>query len=146
MKKISLYSAILLASLLVLGGCSKKEEPTTAPDSSVYGTWTESFFESGYTFNADGTGTDTFWDLTFTYTAGGGEMAITYDSELYGIATYTYTVSGDTLTMTRTGDEENSTFSYTKQTGQQTRPQANTTEAEETGAAEDGAETPESRE
>ena len=83
-------------------------------DISLIGDWQESIFDSGFIFNEDGTGTDTFWDLTFTYSCENGEVLIVYDSDSYGASKYTYSVSGDTLSMTRIDEEETSTFTYTK--------------------------------
>lgn len=128
MKKISILMISLLIGAAVLSGCGKKEEKPVKNDSAVVGTWSEDFFDSGYIFNDDGTGTDTFWDLTFTYTATGGKLEITYDSDLYGIAVYSYTVRGDTLTMTREDADES--FAYTKQT-QQSQQGQNTTAADD---------------
>ncbi len=117
MKKIIAVMACVLLSAVLLCSCGSeepKEETTAANDAAVVGTWTEEFFDSGFIFNADGTGTDTFWDLTFTYTAVEGNLMLIYDTELYGASNYTYSVSGNQLTMTRIDTEETDTITYTK--------------------------------
>ena len=129
------FIAILLAALFIaaLAACGSKTE-TAAPAAAaateapaetttaaapavsgeLVGSWQEDIFDSGFIFNADGTGTDTFWDLTFTYSIEGNEVLIIYDTDLYGASRYTFTVSGDSLSMTRIDEEETSTFTYKK--------------------------------
>ena len=103
---------------ILITGCSlgKKEEETTAAipnDEAVVGTWTEDYFDSGYTFAADGTGVNVFWDLAFTYTAHDGTITITYEDETYSPETFSYYVEGNTLVLTgRSGT--NDSFTYTK--------------------------------
>ena len=110
---------ILCVSALLLVGCSapKQEEETTPPvqdnDGAVVGTWGEDAFDSGYTFNSDGTGRDTFWDLSFTYSAHDGTMTITYDDDTYGVDRYSYSVDESSLSMTRQGGDGKA-FTYTK--------------------------------
>jgi len=119
MKKIYALIACMIMALLLLSACGAKEpEPEKANDPAVVGTWAESYFESGFVFNEDGTGKDTFWDLTFTYTAADGEMLLIYDDEIWGASSYTYSVSGNKLSMTRKGTEDNETFEYEKTTDQ----------------------------
>ena len=130
MKKITALTVFILIMVLCLASCGKKPDaPTTATTTGasaetetaapatggdLVGNWKEDVFDSGFTFNADGTGTDTFWDLTFTYSIEGNEVLIIYDTDLYGASRYTYSVSGDTLSMTRIDEEETSTFNYKK--------------------------------
>ncbi|MBQ9030659.1 MAG: hypothetical protein IJ106_04300 [Parasporobacterium sp.] len=117
MKRFLIFAVCLALSAALLAGCgnSGKEEETTQAvenDSAVLGTWTESYFDSGYTFNSDGSGLDTFWNLPFTYTAHDGVITITYDDETYGIDRYDYSVTESSITMTRqSGDGKSYTYS-----------------------------------
>ncbi|MCF0142978.1 MAG: hypothetical protein HUJ75_06335 [Parasporobacterium sp.] len=117
MKRI--LSAILIAVLCIgvltacKGGSDEEPTPVSVNDPAVVGTWTENNFDSGFIFNADGTGLDTFWNLSFTYKAADGSMELAYDEEMWGSNHYSYTVEGDSLTMTRDDDPE-STFTYNK--------------------------------
>ena len=118
MKKISvMIVCIFLCGILFTGcGAVQKEEETPAEipnDEAVVGTWTEDYFDSGYTFSADGTGSDVFWDLSFTYTAHDGVVTITYDDETYAPETFSYSVDGNTLILTSKSDSSKS-FTYTK--------------------------------
>lgn len=120
MKKIFLLIMMILLFGVAAAGCGNsakeettEEETTTAPDESLYGTWSESYFDSGYEFNSDGTGSDTFWDLPFTYTTEDGKLTLTFDDEMWGVAEYSYSVSGDTLSMQQKGSED--TYDYTRQ-------------------------------
>ncbi len=123
MKKILPVVLCIIMCGVLFSGCSSEKEPetttavpaATTPDSSVYGTWIEDYFDSGYTFNSDGTGTDIFWDLSFTYSAdGAGNLHIMYDdAELYGDTYYSYTTDGETLTMVMKDDD--TPYTYTKQ-------------------------------
>lgn len=132
MKKTSALTAIMIILILCLASCGKPDAqtaetgtqaqtetaapetaaPGTVSDSALVGSWEEDVFDSGFIFNADGTGTDTFWDLTFTYSTTGNEVLIVYDTDLYGASNYTYSISGDTLSMTRIDEEETPTFTY----------------------------------
>ena len=120
-KRLSAITAVIILCLsaLLLTGCGepKQEEETTPSvqenDAAVVGTWSEDAFDSGYTFNSDGTGRDTFWDLSFTYTAHDGVITITYDDDTYGIDKYTYSVDETSLSMTRQGGDGKA-FTYTK--------------------------------
>ena len=133
MRKFSAVIAFIFIMILCLCSCGKSsssesqstaqpatDSQTTAAasengiDTALIGNWQEDVFDSGFIFNEDGTGTDTFWDLTFTYSTEGGEVLIVYDTDMYGASSYKYEISGDTLTMTRLDDEENSSFTYTK--------------------------------
>ena len=110
MKKFSVLALCIILTITLFTGCSlfkKEEETEPAPvmDEAVFGTWSEDYFDSGFTFLRDMTGKDTFWDLSFTYTAYDGIITITYDDETYAQAKYTYSVSGDTITMTRQSDD-----------------------------------------
>lgn len=119
MKKAVLwFLCILMCALFAVGCGSSKDEPTpeettTAPDESLYGTWSEDYFESGFTFNSDGTGQDIFWELPFTYTTEGDLVVLTYDDEMWGTATYSYFLDGNTLTMQQKGSQDS--YSYEKQ-------------------------------
>lgn len=115
MKKITAIILCLIICIAFAAGCGSKqqettaEETATAPDESLYGTWKEDYFDSGYVFNSDGTGEDTFWELPFTYTTEeGGTLLITFTDEMWGSTTYSYEVNGDTLTM----QQEDSSDSY----------------------------------
>ena len=126
MKKILLTAICLMMLSLALCGCAKDEDgsqdqnqstdDTSSLMSALEGCWQEDAFDSGYIFKADGTGTDTFWDLTFTYSISkDGTLSLDYDSEQYGISNYTFTVSGDELTMTRIDEgEDTQPFTYKK--------------------------------
>lgn len=118
MKKILLLIAALSVSAFLLAGCGEQqpvqeEETTVENDAAVQGTWKEDYFDSGYTFNADGTGMDTFWELPFTYTAYNGVITITYDDESYAKDSFGYTVDGTSITLTRTSDSSKS-YTYNK--------------------------------
>ena len=117
MKKVIAMIMCVAFCTFCLAGCGEKqvvEEETTVieNDAAVVGTWTESNFDSGYTFNADGTGKDLFWDLTFSYTALDGVITITYDDQTYGVDKYTYTVGESDISMARQSD--GGTYTYTK--------------------------------
>lgn len=115
MKKIASVIACLIFAAVLLCACGAKEpEPEKTNDTAVIGTWNESYFDSGYIFNADGTGKDTFWDLTFTYTAYDGELTLIYDDELWGASQYDYTVSSNKLSMTRKDTDGAEQFDYEK--------------------------------
>lgn len=120
MKKITAVLLSVFLCAFVLAGCGSqpKEEETTTQienDAAVLGTWSEDYFDSGYTFNSDGTGMDTFWQLSFTYTALDGVITITYDDTTYGTDKYNYSVdeTGSSITMTRQGEDSKS-FTYKK--------------------------------
>ena len=118
MRKLAviMISLILCAAFFTGCGASKKEEetaPARENDPAVLGTWSEDYFDSGYTFNEDGTGRDTFWDLSFTYTAYDGVITIAYDDETYGVDKYSYIIEDSSLTMTRQADDGKS-FTYTR--------------------------------
>lgn len=119
----------ILLSVLVLGlclaGCGKKEEApadTLANDTAIYGTWMEDYWDSGYTFNEDGTGKDIFWSQDFTYTAVDGNLKISYVEGLWAEKEFTYTVDANVLTLTEVvevGEDGNpvaeaGTWDYTK--------------------------------
>jgi len=123
-RRLSAFAVVIILcvlgiSALSLTGCgaAKQEEETTPEvqenDAAVVGTWGEDAFDSGYTFNSDGTGRDTFWDLSFTYTANAGTMTITYDDNTYGVDKYSYSVDESSLSMTRQGGDGKA-FTYTK--------------------------------
>ena len=112
MKKILTFILTLCLITGILSGCGRSEE--AAADQDLIGTWVWGDYDTGYIFETDMTGTDTFFDLGFTYTAEDGTLTITYDAELYGSVSYTYEISGDTLTMTRvSSDESEEPDSYT---------------------------------
>ena len=97
MKKwIAIIVCLIMCAAFISGCGTQKEEETTPArenDPAVVGTWSEDYFDSGYTFNEDGTGRDTFWDLPFTYTAYDGVITIKYEDETYGLDKYTYSVT-----------------------------------------------------
>ena len=62
MKKVFAIILSMLVLGLALTACGKKEEApveTLANDTAIVGTWMEDYWDSGYTFNADGTGKET---------------------------------------------------------------------------------------
>ena len=88
MKKILITILSVLVCGMILTGCGtgsseKETETEILNDEAVLGTWTEDYFDSGYTFREDGTGENIFWDLSFTYTAADGVINIKYDDETY---------------------------------------------------------------
>ena len=134
MKKFAaIFACLILAG--VLCACGAKEHEKKDNDPAVVGDWAESYYDSGYTFKADGTGTDTFWDLTFTYTAADGELTIIYDDELWGASIYEYSVTGSKLSMTRKNAEDAEEFIYEKVSSSKTPSASSETESGE-GASE----------
>ena len=118
MKKIFIMIlAVCFAAVLMAGCGEKKEEPqeetTIANDAALQGTWTEDYFDSGYTFNADGTGMDRFWNLSFTYTAHDGVLTIVYDDETYAKDSFQYTVGESSITLTRKSNNKSYTYQKT---------------------------------
>ena len=103
MKKITAVLLSVFLCCIALAACGKKEEPqpeTLANDAAIYGTWKESYWDSGYTFREDGTGKDLFWSQDFTYTALDGDLTITYVEGLWAEKEFTYSVEGNVLTLT----------------------------------------------
>lgn len=140
MKKLSILVLASILCIAVLSGCGKEKEPeTTYTDTTVYGTWAEDFFDSGYIFNEDGTGYDTFWNLSFTFTANGERMRLAYDDEIWGVSEYKYTVEGDTLTMIRVteGEEDSEPFVYYRKGG---APSGGGSSTEDGGSEDDNVE------
>ena len=118
MKKITMMIICAFVCAALLTGCGSKkaeEETTTAVqnDEAVVGTWTENEFDSGYTFNSDGTGKNIFWDLTFTYTAVDGLITITYDDDSYATDKFNYAVTDSEIVLTRQSDSSKS-YTYTR--------------------------------
>ena len=117
MKKWIAIIVCLVMCAVFMSGCGTQKEEETTPaqenDPAVVGTWSEDYFDSGYTFNEDGTGRDTFWDLPFTYTAYDGVITIKYEDETYGLDKYTYSVTDNSITMTRQA-EDGKSFTYTR--------------------------------
>ncbi|MBR3308592.1 MAG: hypothetical protein IKG00_01635 [Lachnospiraceae bacterium] len=125
MKKVFAIILSMLVLGLALTACGKKEEApveTLANDTAIVGTWMEDYWDSGYTFNADGTGKDIFWSQDFTYTALDGNLTISYVEGLWAEKDFTYTVAGNVLTLTEVTEpsadgqpaEEPGTWDYTK--------------------------------
>lgn len=121
MKKILLviFCAVLCISCFAACGKKNDEEVETIPnDPEIVGTWKESYWDSGYTFHEDGTGSDVFWEEDFTYTAIDGELDLTFTSGLYKDKKFTYSISGNTLTLTKvitdSQTESEGTWDYTK--------------------------------
>lgn len=125
MKKILLVSLTVITILLCLGACGKKEAPAPeapACDPDIIGTWSEDYFDSGYTFSEDGTGKELFWNQDFTYTAYDGKLTIVYLEELYADKEFTYSVAENVLTLNKAEQKdpegnvisEAETFTYTK--------------------------------
>ena len=113
MKKllIGLLCAFLCVCMLSACGKGKEEEETIANDEAIFGTWTESYWDSGYSFAEDGTGMDIFWDQPFTYTAIDGELIIQYTEGIYQDKKFSYSISENTLTLTKSG-EDGGTWEY----------------------------------
>lgn len=133
MKKITALILALCLACMALTACGSDD--TVQSDAAVVGTWAEDFFDSGYIFNEDLTGTDTFWDMTFTYIASDGIITITYDEEVWGKADYTYSISGDSLTMQRiSDDEETQAYTYTKVTDEGETGESDTAESDTSAA------------
>ncbi|MBO7730385.1 MAG: hypothetical protein J6S31_05975 [Lachnospiraceae bacterium] len=116
MKKIliSLLCVLLCTTCLLACGKKEKEEETIPNDEAIYGTWTESIWDSGYTFREDGSGLDIFWDQPFIYTAIDGDLVITYTEGIYQDKQFTYSVEENTLTLTRNTEGEIESFTYTR--------------------------------
>ena len=126
MKKLLICFLCMFLIAGCLCACGKKEEApaeSIANDSALLGTWMEDYWDSGYTFNADGTGKDIFWGQDFTYTAQGGSLQIVYVEGLWAEKAFTYSINGNTLTLTEAVEtnengepaEEPGTWDYTKQ-------------------------------
>ncbi len=91
----------------------------TMPWNSIVGTWVNQntvlgvVTETGYVFNEDGTGSrNVVLDVDFTYTVDGDSLTITY--EVLGIEyteEYTFKISGNTLTLT---DDSGDTTTFEK--------------------------------
>ena len=124
MKKRTIFSVIIcvLVCLGLLAGCGENapqgsgNKDANALKLELNGTWNQITDDgtpslpdlgipSGYIFYLDGTGVDTFWDMTFSYTIDEGSLHIAYDDKLGDALDYTYTIEGDTLTLTRVDDE-----------------------------------------
>ena len=116
MKKSMIALLCILLCTICLLACGKKdqEEESIPNDEAIFGTWTESIWDSGYTFSEDGTGMDIFWDQPFTYTAVEGELVITYTEGTYQDKKFTYTVEENTLTLGRNNEGDVETFVYTR--------------------------------
>ena len=116
MKKalISLICILLCTTCLLACGKKEKEEETVPNDEAIIGTWTESIWDSGYTFREDGSGLDIFWDQPFLYTAVEGDLVITYTDGTYQDKKFTYSVDENTLTLTRNTEGEMESFTYTR--------------------------------
>ena len=116
MKKIliSLLCVLLCTTCLLACGKKEKEEETIPNDEAIYGTWTESIWDSGYTFREDGSGLDIFWDQPFTDTAIEGDLVITYTEGIYQDKQFNYSVEENTLTLTRNTEGEMESFIYTR--------------------------------
>ncbi len=110
---------------LCLAGCGKKEEipvESLANDAAICGTWMEDYWDSGYTFNEDGTGKDIFWSQDFTYKTADGMVTISYVEGLWAEKVFSYTIEGNVLTLTEvlepaedgTVTGEPGTWDYTK--------------------------------
>ncbi len=121
MKKVLIMILCAVLCISCFAACGKEEEieeETVPNDVEIVGTWKESYWDSGYTFNEDGTGSDIFWDEEFTYTAIEGDLVLTFTSGLYKDKVFTYTISGNTLTLTKVitdpETESEGTWEYTK--------------------------------
>ena len=114
MKKvlISILCILLCTTCLLACGKKEKEEETIPNDEAIVGTWTESIWDSGYTFREDGTGSDIFWDQEFTYTAIEGELVIRYTEGVYQDKKFTYSIEENTLTLSRNNEGETESFIY----------------------------------
>ena len=120
MKK--LFSLILIGLLCAacLCGCKgKKEEETTTEepttkverDAALEGTWEEYDIPDGqelgdfWVFESNGKGKWGLMDVEFTYSTKDG--VVTIDCEGWGEYTFSYSISGDILTMQEEGNSAN---------------------------------------
>ena len=120
---ILLLAGIVLCAFC-LAGCTKKEEeqPETEQmiDPEIIGTWMEDYWDSGYSFAEDGTGRDIFWNQPFHFEAENGTLEITYDEGTWAEKRFTYSVSGDEITLTEVitdqaeGSETPGSWTYQK--------------------------------
>ncbi|MCQ2530869.1 MAG: DUF5640 domain-containing protein [Lachnospiraceae bacterium] len=128
MKKILAIILVCMLSIACLCGCGDKKpeggssEPKETKkeagiDSALIGTWNEYGIPEEqqlgdyWTFNKDGSGRWGLMDVEFTFTAGDGNLVIDCD-EGWGEYKYTYSISGDILTLT---EEGSSAYEYQKQ-------------------------------
>ncbi len=103
-KLICILSILILATLLIACGKKENTEPeTVSNDAALFGTWTEDYFDSGYTFNEDGTGIEIFYNQAFTYTAADGNLKIHYEQTdiPYEDKVFVYSINDTTLTLDR---------------------------------------------
>ncbi len=124
MKKLIAITLVCMLSLACLCGCGDKKtegsgtvepvesEQKVSLDSALVGTWNEYGIPEEqqlgdyWTFNSDGSGKWGLMDVEFTYTSGNGNLVIDCD-EGWGEYKYTYSISGDILTLTEEGSSAN---------------------------------------
>lgn len=115
MKRFLIVAIAMVMCVLCLAACGKKEEEPVESivpvDEELLGTWMESYWDSGYVFNEDGTGKDIFWSQDFHYKAENGNLLIAYDEGLWAEKEFTYVISGTTLTLTEVLDPATSSAS-----------------------------------
>lgn len=118
------YFSLILIGLLCIGclcGCKgKKEEETVTEevttkverDAALVGTWEENDIPEGqefgdyWTFESDGKGRWGLMDVAFTYSTKDGVVTIDCD-EGWGQYEFSYSISGDILTMQEAGNDAN---------------------------------------
>ncbi len=124
MKKFLAIVLVCILSVACLCGCGDKapsndggEAPKQVSkksqiDSELVGTWNEYGIPEEqqlgdyWTFDSKGSGVWGLMDVEFTYTAGDGELVIDC-KEGWGQYKYTYSISGDILTLTEEGSSAN---------------------------------------
>ena len=122
MKKFLSLILIGLLCVACLCGCKgkEKEEDTSTEevttqverDGALAGTWEECDIPEGqefgdyWVFESNGTGKWGLMDVTFTYSTSGGVIHIDCD-EGWGEYDFSYSISGDILTMQEEGNSAN---------------------------------------
>lgn len=123
MKKILAVLLIGIMCCVGLCACKKEEETTTQSqetqakkstqaDEALVGTWEEYGIPEDqqlgdyWEFKSDKKGTNGLMDMTFTYSTEDGNLYISYD-EGWGDYVYSYSISGDILTLQEQGNSAN---------------------------------------
>ena len=95
MKKgfVVLLVVALFSALLLLTACGEKQE-TVKDTASIVGSWTYPNSTMTYKFNADGTGS--YYGRDFTYTTSGDKLSILYNGDTSSFDT-TYEIKDNKL-------------------------------------------------
>ena len=93
MKKVLLLvlAVVLVSALLILSGCESKP---AASSNSIVGSWTYPNSTMTYVFNEDGTGS--YYNRDFTYTVSGDKLSILYNGDTSSFDT-TYEIKDNKL-------------------------------------------------